>query len=126
MQVIKDNPNVHSWFTKSQLDLFNQNPINRERASAPSGNSESMRKMEQSKKVIRNQMETNREKDNSIEKTNTSKIQKSSVLKPRIPPPPPPSKNRVLNAEMESSDDSSAVSSATDIPKTGFDFLDNW
>lgn len=128
MQVIKDNPNVHSWFTKSQLDLFNQNQSNLERPSTHNAASETTNKLEQSKSVTYIQtVVTNRENEISGDKLNTGKVPKSSaVLKPKIPPPPPPSKNRTASAEVESDDGSMMVSNATDIPRTGFDFLDNW
>lgn len=127
LQVIRDNPNVHSWFTKSQLDLFSKNQCNVERPSIHNVNSETVNEVEQSKKVICNEtLDTNKGKEISGDKMSVSKVQKPSVLKPRIPPPPPPFKNRTSTTEVESSDDSSIVSASTDIPRTGFDFLDNW
>lgn len=89
--------------------------------------SETMIKAEQSKKVLGNEsLDSNGGKDFSVDKTSVSKITKVSVSKPKIPPPPPPSKTRTSSTEVDSSDDSSMVSASTDIPRTGFDFLDNW
>lgn len=61
-----------------------------------------------------------------------NKIVKNDKIKPKGPPPPPPPSQMVtipkqsvrdssINVYNDNNDDDDA-----DIPKTGFDFLDNW
>lgn len=68
--------------------------------------------------------------------TNPNKLQhcgphKTFVLKPKTPPPPPPPpslKNTMISFTETNStyNDNISKSESHDLPKTGFDFLDNW
>lgn len=60
-----------------------------------------------------------------------SKVTKSERAKPKGPPPPPPSQPITQDSSPNQNFtsviyDNSNNENATDIPKTGFDFLDNW
>lgn len=59
-----------------------------------------------------------------------SKVQsashKNTVLKPKTPPPPPPPKLSVAPITDSDAVDGESDDKGNDIPKTGFDFLDNW
>jgi len=55
---------------------------------------------------------------------------KSDRTKPKCPPPPPPPPSQVINPKQTIQDSTYNIlnddDDDDDIPKTGFDFLDNW
>lgn len=65
------------------------------------------------------------EKQSLVEsKVNAPVVLKSVLSKPKTPPPPPPTKQIMSEKKALLSVDND--SDPDDIPKTGFDFLDNW
>lgn len=64
------------------------------------------------------------EKQSLMETKPQGTVIKTHLSKPKTPPPPPPSKQVLMEKKALLSGD--AESDPDDIPKTGFDFLDNW
>lgn len=136
--------NQFSWFTKSQLDLFTE--VSHKTPKTPSKKVEILYNINnnptQEPVIIENKTKesnllnkiknkvtnlkipsTFEEKQSLVEAKSQVTVMKS-LAKPKTPPPPPPTKQvltekkALLAADIESDPD--------DIPKTGFDFLDNW
>lgn len=60
-----------------------------------------------------------------------NKIVKNDKIKPKGPPPPPPLSQMVIIPKQSIRDSTIKINNDNDdddadIPKTGFDFLDNW
>ncbi|XP_050440711.1 uncharacterized protein LOC126845824 [Adelges cooleyi] len=119
-----------SWFTRSQLDLCKHVDSVQENFFA-----------NECKNVIVKRTGKEQQQDNKIfnkiksnvlfkslmpsENKTKDKLSKIDRTKPKGPPPPPPlsqvakGKVEVISSKEEDEDDEN-------IPKTGFDFLDNW
>lgn len=133
-----------SWFTKSQLNLFSdailvgpKTPSKKTEVPTNLSNNSSQDKPITENKTKENNLlnkiknkvtnlkipASSEEKQNLVEGKQVTAVVKS-LSKPKTPPPPPPSKpglsekKCLLSVDYESDHD--------DIPKTGFDFLDNW
>lgn len=137
-----------SWFTRSQLNLFKD--ISLEEPKIPVKKKEvlpthSIKKIPESvglviesktkennlfnkikNKVIHLKIPSSIEEKQSLveSKMNAPVVLKSVLSKPKTPPPPPPTKQIMSEKKALLSVDND--SDPDDIPKTGFDFLDNW
>lgn len=133
-----------SWFTQSQLNLFthlpqqncetghtrkNQvkcsdfiSPAQNKRLTSPLLHQETTVRSPQ-EKVSSRSRQLSRSSIAAYEKLEghhefSGSVQKGTVIaKPRNPPPPPPQSAKFETKTLLDQDD---------IPKTGFDFLDNW
>lgn len=135
---MKQNYNAYSWFCKSQLNLekcdqfdsfayVNSNTNSFCRSDADqSSNLTSMVKNDQGCNLSDHSCSKNKVINSwkNTEDKAFTKSQKSSVLKPKNPPPPPPVPSAVVLDDENTSGENGNKSN--DIPKTGFDFLDNW
>jgi len=134
--------NQFSWFTRSQLDLFTD--ISFKTPKTPSKKSEIIintnNNPPQESMIIENKTKESNLLNKPKNKVTNLKIPSTfeekqslmeakpqvsvikSLAKPKTPPPPPPTK-QVLTEKKALLE---ADESDPDIPKTGFDFLDNW
>lgn len=130
--MLKQNYNTYSWFTKSQLNLYSKIDVMGYpdsgiicRSDADQVSKETVCKDKELKTTSVNGSLHKSKNSISSTKTNDEKPKsQKGVLKPKTPPPPPPPKISaapVMEDFPKESDDS-----PNDIPKTGFDFLDNW
>lgn len=130
-QSLKENYS-YSWFTKSQLNLFTC--LDLMGYSKPEKPLLSITDADQNSKHTKTK-ESLIESGN-VAKGKNEKPSKSSgtgrVLKPKTPPPPPPAKvtpvpiEDINLAEKRSEQKIVASGDTGTLPKTGFDFLDNW
>uniref|UniRef100_A0A1B6CAI6 DUF4706 domain-containing protein n=1 Tax=Clastoptera arizonana TaxID=38151 RepID=A0A1B6CAI6_9HEMI len=154
LQLYEDFKNNFSWFTKSQLNLFTNinvrneklkkmesfssstvSPtktsmidvsLNESKSKSQSDPSKLLNKLK-SKVYILKSSTISDEKRNLIDnKLPVNILSKGTVSKPKTPPPPPPmrcseqtEKSALLSSDIE-------LNFGDNIPKTGFDFLDNW
>lgn len=123
-----------SWFTRSQLDLCKHVDSVRENFFAneckPTVVKRAVSKEPQDNKPI-SKVKSNALLKSLLPTEEKSKTVKSDKAKPKGPPPPPPPpqvsshkqpvQQYTPNVYNDGEDDDDA-----DIPKTGFDFLDNW
>lgn len=138
IQPMKQNYNAYSWFSKSQLDLNLYDQLDAMgylssgarivcRSDADQSCKSAPTEKEQPKSNLFDRSSSKNKNvvssKNSDEKP-VSKSQKGSVLKPKNPPPPPPKVIAASTEEDATSEEHETRSN--DIPKTGFDFLDNW
>uniref|UniRef100_A0A1B6LQ57 DUF4706 domain-containing protein n=2 Tax=Graphocephala atropunctata TaxID=36148 RepID=A0A1B6LQ57_9HEMI len=139
------NERQFSWFTRSQLNLFTdvalkgpKTPAKKTETLTAANNPppqepvvvENKTKENNLLNKIKNKVtnlkipSTVEEKQSLVETKQQVTVMKSVLSKPKTPPPPPPTKQTLsekkalLYVDNESDPD--------DIPKTGFDFLDNW
>jgi len=127
-----------SWFTRSQLDLCKHVDSVRENFSANECKTTVVKRVATSKEQQDNKL-VNKIKSSVLFKSlmpteDKGKVVKSERAKPKGPPPPPPppppqpiaqDSNPNQNFTCNIYDDGDNED-AVDIPKTGFDFLDNW
>lgn len=127
-----------SWFTRSQLDLCKHVDSVRENFSANECKTTVVKRVGTSKEQQDNKL-VNKIKSSVLFKSlmpteDKGKVVKSERAKPKGPPPPPPppppqpiaqDSNPNQNFTCNIYDDGDNED-AVDIPKTGFDFLDNW
>lgn len=84
-------------------------------------------KNNQSENIVVDENKVNQEgKCSAFLKSQVAVTYKISVLKPKTPPPPPPSKIPLSICDEKLNDESDSGTVTNYIPKTGFDFLDNW
>lgn len=107
-----------SWFTRSQLNLFTHINVKPDKARTPLRKSEILSPLKKTKNAP---IVKGPEISNKTHKSKAIKDEKKGVAKPKTPPPPPPAK--LVPAEKKGLLEDSH---GDDIPKTGFDFLDNW
>lgn len=143
-----------SWFTKSQLNLFtstslkNEKPkkvesfspvimktssvevkiVDNNKVKSYSDPNNLLNKLKNKVSILKNSSSLEEKKNLVDNKAQINIVPKGIVSKPKTPPPPPPSrysgseqteKSALLSADNESDP-------GDEIPKTGFDFLDNW
>lgn len=119
------------------MDLLNHDNLNQE--LLPSTNREHQvcsfslanpveeMKDNQSENIVVDGNKVNQEgKCSAILKSQVAVTYKISVLKPKTPPPPPPLKIPLSTCDEKLNDESEGEIVTNYIPKTGFDFLDNW
>lgn len=128
-----------SWFTRSQLDLCKNIESVREHFSANECKTIVKRlgsKEQQDNKLI-NKIKSNTLFKSLLPVEDKSKVVKNDKIKPKGPPPPPPPTQMVsipkqsirdspINVYNDNNNDDGDDDDDADIPKTGFDFLDNW
>uniref|UniRef100_A0A2S2PWW7 DUF4706 domain-containing protein n=1 Tax=Sipha flava TaxID=143950 RepID=A0A2S2PWW7_9HEMI len=122
-----------SWFTRSQLDLCKHVNSVRENFFAneckPAVLKQIPSKESQDNKVI-SKVKSNAQLKSLIPTEDKSKIVKSDKAKPKAPPPPPP--QQVPSTKQTAQQytpyvyDNDDINDDANIPKTGFDFLDDW
>lgn len=134
----KSSDGGFSWFTRSQLDLCKHVDSVRENFYANECKTTVVKrtgnKDQQDNKLI-NKIKSNVLFKSLTQTEDKTKVVKNDRTKPKGPPPPPPPPQvsnpkpipthdfttKVYNFNNDHDDDDDA-----DIPKTGFDFLDNW
>uniref|UniRef100_A0A1B6K293 DUF4706 domain-containing protein n=1 Tax=Homalodisca liturata TaxID=320908 RepID=A0A1B6K293_9HEMI len=139
------NESQFSWFTRSQLNLFTDVALKGPRT--PAKKTETVTVVNntppQEPVVIENKTKENNllnkiknkvtnlkipstveEKQSLVESKSQVTVMKSVLSKPKTPPPPPPTKQTLSEKKALLCIDNE--SDPDDIPKTGFDFLDNW
>lgn len=126
-----------SWFTHSQLDLCKHVDTVRENFSANECKTIAVKRIGTSKEQQDNKL-INKIKSNVLFKSlmpteDKGKVVKNERTKPKGPPPPPPPPQQPLVQDSSPNQnfmfnvyDDGNNKDAIDIPKTGFDFLDNW
>lgn len=124
-----------SWFTNSQLELCNHVNSVRENFSANDCKSTVVKRIgsqeKQENKLI-HKIKSNTLFKSIIPTEDKSKAVKNDRTKPKGPPPPPPPSQDKQVSKQTTHDVSSKIyhddveDDDADIPKTGFDFLDNW
>uniref|UniRef100_A0A146KQP5 DUF4706 domain-containing protein n=1 Tax=Lygus hesperus TaxID=30085 RepID=A0A146KQP5_LYGHE len=132
---VREDPDLEplsnfSWFTKSQLDLFTLIDVKPALIKTPVKKVEVLSPLKRGKDTVDNKdlgivnrIKLKVMKSPPIdEHKNDTKQHSKTLPKPRMPPPPPPPKR--MNSENSAL--LSGSTSQDDIPKTGFDFLDNW
>lgn len=123
-----------SWFTHSQLELCNHVSSVRENFSANDCKATVVKRIgsqdKQENKLI-HKIKSNPLLKSLLPTEDKSKVMKNDRTKPKGPPPPPPP--QVKQVSKQTIQDISAKvyhddveDDDADIPKTGFDFLDNW
>ncbi|VVC26349.1 Hypothetical protein CINCED_3A005993 [Cinara cedri] len=119
-----------SWFTRSQLDLCKHVDSVRENFSANECKTTVIKRIgnkdQQDNKLI-NKIKSHALFKSLMPTEDKSKIAKGDRIKPKGPPPPPP--HQVVSNPKETIHEFAPNTYADDdddIPKTGFDFLDNW
>lgn len=126
-----------SWFTHSQLDLCKHVDTVRENFSANECKTMAVKRIGTSKEQQDNNKLINKIKSNVLFKSlmpteDKGKTVKSERTKPKGPPPPPPPPQSIAHDIIPNQNfmfdvyDDGDNEDAVDIPKTGFDFLDNW
>ncbi|XP_075226058.1 uncharacterized protein LOC142327081 isoform X3 [Lycorma delicatula] len=149
--VWKDNASSDfSWFTKSQLNLFTvsglrgekmKTPVKRPEVFSPAmmrlegvtsvetktknqNESNLLNKLKNKVPVLKNS--SNEEKQSLVEnRSQVNLTSKSTISKPKTPPPPPPNKSNIHTERRALLSTDNESDHSEDIPKTGFDFLDN-
>lgn len=113
-----------SWFTRSQLNLFTHINVKPEKNKTPMKKSDVLSPLKKTKNIAPKPSENANKhvKNKGSRDDKTEKICSKGVAKPKTPPPPPPAKLSVVEQKglLEHGQQ------GDDIPKTGFDFLDNW
>jgi len=119
-----------SWFTQSQLNLFSPNITHLEAVKSPSKKTEHppmpslppdnppVKRLSPKHPPLPAKAPSSNNRGPSAEPKSRSGVLKV-FHKPKNPPPPPPPGRPVPVITCD-------VGSNEDIPKTGFDFLDNW
>jgi len=123
-----------SWFTRSQLDLCKHIDSVRENFTANECKATVVKRIvtkEQQDNKLISKIKSNALFKSLMPTEDKSKAVKSDRTKPKCPPPPPPPQPQVINPKQTIKDPSYNIlndeyDDDDDIPKTGFDFLDNW
>lgn len=121
-----------SWFTRSQLDLCKHIDSVRENFTANECKTTVVKRIvtkePQDNKLI-SKIKSNALFKSLMPTEDKNKAVKSDRTKPKCPPPPPPP-SQVINPKQTIQDPTYNIlnddDDDDDIPKTGFDFLDNW
>lgn len=121
-----------SWFTKSQLDLCKHIDSVRENFTANECKATVVKQIvtkEPQDNKLMSKIKSNALFKSLMQTEDKNKPVKSERTKPKCPPPPPPP-SQVINPKQTIQDSTYNIlnndEDDDDIPKTGFDFLDNW